>query len=232
MFGFRDPTGSTVVRKIMAASLLIGATACASTRPVAYSGLSSSTQLRPATRGGSNKIPYAYAPPVKWRQYYKAILDPVVIYDGVDAQFGKLSAQDQAELAAYMDAQFTEKLGGAFEMVDKPDRNTLHIHLTLTGAAPTKAVLGTFSRFDLAGGPYNAFQGMRGKEGTLTGSIIYVVEIYDGTTNRLLLSQVTKQFPSAFNIGASFGALAAARVGIRKGAQDLVEQLTQPAADK
>lgn len=143
-----------------------------------------------------------------------------------------MQREDQAALATYMDEQFHQSLGAAFEIVDRADRNTLYVRLTLTGAVPTKAVLGTFSRFDLAGGPYNAFQGIRGKEGTLKGSIIYVVEIYDSTSDRLLLSQVTKQFPNALNIGASFGALAAAKAGIRKGADELVEQLTRRSSDK
>lgn len=232
MVVFRGRPRLMAVRKSIAAALFIGVCGCASTRPVAYSGLSSSPHLRPAPKHGSDKIPYSYSPPVEWRKYYKAILDPVVIYDGIDAQFGKMSPEDQAELATYMDAQFHERLGTAFEIVDRPDRNTLRIHLTLTGAVPTKAVLGTFSRFDLAGGPYNAFQGIRGKEGTLTGSIIYAVEIYDSTSDRLLLSQVTKQFPNALNIGASFGALAAAKVGVRKGADELVEYLTGRSIDK
>lgn len=220
------------MRTAGAITLLMALTACTSARPNAYSGLSSSGQLQPVEAGRSDKVPFQYAPRVNWRRYYKATIDPVAIYDGPDAQFGKIPPNEQAELADYMEAQFREKLGSAFEMVEKPDRNTLRIHLTLTGASPTKAVLGTFSRFDLAGGPYNAFQGIRGKEGTLTGSVIYAVEIYEGGSDKLLLSQITKQFPNALNIGASFGAMAAAKVGIRKGADELVEQLTRPATDK
>lgn len=216
-------------RVLVPVSLLILLSACASTRPVAYSGLASSGQLRPAPRKGSDKIPFRYSAEVNWRRYYKAVIEPVDIYEGPDAQFGKIPPEEQEELADYMEMQFREKLGKAFEIVDRPDRSTIRIRLTLTGAAATKPVLGTFSRFDLAGGPYNAFQGIRGKEGTMTGSVIYAVEIYDGSTNRLLLSQVVKQFPNALNIGASFGAMAAAKVGIRKGADDLVEQLTATA---
>lgn len=177
-------------------------------------------------------MPFLYAPEVNWRRYYKAVIEPVSIYKGPDAQFGKIPPEGQAELAGYMEAQFREKLGEDFEFVDRPDRNTLRIHLTLTGAAPTKPVLGTFSRFDIAGGPYNAFQGIRGKEGTLTGSIIYAVEVYDGVSGRLLLSQITKQYPNALNIGASFGAMGAAKAGIRKGSDELAKQLTGRSADK
>jgi hypothetical protein len=220
---------ATTPRVLAAAALLAALSACAGTRPAAYSELASSGQLRPAERGQSDKVAYLYKTDVNWRRYYKAIIDPVQIYDGADAQFGKLPPQGQDELADYMEAQFREKIGGAFEIVDAPDRSTLRIHLTLTGAVLTKPVIGTFSRFDLAGGPYNAFQGIRGKEGALTGSVFYAVEIYDGASNRLLSARIIKQYPAAMNMKATFGALTAAKTGIRKGAEDLTRQLTSAA---
>jgi hypothetical protein len=204
----------------------IGVGGCATTRPVAYSDLDSSVELKANAADRSGKIPFAFATPVNWRRYYKAIVEPVAVYDGPDAQFGKMSQEDREALAAYMEEQFGQRLATAFEIVAKPGPSTLRIRLTLTGARTTTPVLGTFSRFDLAGGPYNAVQGARGKEGTLTGSVIYAVEIYDAASQKLLLAQVTKQYPNALNIGASFGSLAASRAGVRKGADDLLEQIT------
>ena len=97
--------------------------------------------------------------------------------------------------------------------------------LTLTGAATNTPVLATLSRFDLAGGLYNGVQAVRGGEGMLTGSVTYVTEVYDASTNRLLSAFVTKQYPNALNIGASMGSLAAAKVGIEKGGDALVAYL-------
>ena len=59
----------------------------------------------------------------------------------------------------------------------------------------------------------------------LTGSVIYVTEVYDASTDRLLSAFVTKQYPNALNIGASMGSLAAAKVGIEKGGDRLVAYL-------
>lgn len=70
-------------------------------------------------------------------------------------------------------------------------------------------------------------QAARDKEGLLTGSVSYAVEIYDATDNRLLSAYVTKQYPNALNAGASFGALSASKVGIRKGADALLAQFTR-----
>ncbi|MCI4588929.1 DUF3313 domain-containing protein [Sphingobium sp. BYY-5] len=203
----------------------LGLAGCASPQPLAYRGLASSTVLRPSDEKDAAHVPYRFAADVNWRRYYKVIIDPVEIYDGADAQFHKLSVEDREQLASYMEDQFTQELGRDFEIVDRPAPATLRIHLTLTGATPTKSVLGPLSRFDLAGGSYNAFQGIRGKEGTMTGSVIYAVEIYDSTNGELLLSEITKQFPNAMNVGASFGALKAPMTGIRKGAVELREKL-------
>jgi hypothetical protein len=47
-----------------------------------------------------------------------------------------------------------------------------------------------------------------------------------GASRRLLRAYVTKEYPAAENIGASFGALDASKAGIRKGAQGLLKWLT------
>ncbi|RWX24849.1 DUF3313 family protein, partial [Rhizobium leguminosarum] len=53
----------------------------------------------------------------------------------------------------------------------------------------------------------------------------YAVEVYDAASNRLLSSYVTKQYPNAMNIGASFTAMDASMVGVRKGADALLAEL-------
>nr|WP_246792298.1 DUF3313 family protein [Rhizobium leguminosarum] len=64
-----------------------------------------------------------------------------------------------------------------------------------------------------------------GREGSMTGSVNYAVEIYDAASNRLLSSYVTKQYPNAMNIDASFTAMDASMVGVRKGADALLAEL-------
>lgn len=201
---------------------------CVSPRPVPYAGIVSSSKLRLNSEDRSGRTPYSYSTAVDWHSYRNIIIEPIAIYSGADNQFGKISDEGRKQLADYMQEQFTEKMGAVFNLVDKPERDTIRLQLTLTGATPTKAVLGTFSRFDLVGGPYNAVQSVRGREGTMTGSVIYAVEIFDASDGRLLRAFVTKQYPSPMNIKASFGPLRASMTGIRKGAEELAEQLGAP----
>jgi Protein of unknown function (DUF3313) len=213
------------VKRLLAPALCAALVACGNAEPVAYSGIASSSQLAPNPQDDSGHVPYRYSAPVDWRAYNGAIVDPVAIYRGSDNQFGDMSEADKAKLANYMQIQFPEKLRSRFMLATEPGPNTLRLKLTLTGAATSTPVLSTLSRFDIAGGLYNGVQAVRGREGLLTGSVSYAVEIYDAQTDRLLGAFVTKQYPNALNIGASFGSLAAAKTGIDKGADALVASL-------
>ncbi len=209
----------------MAVALGIILAGCAGTPTTHYADIESSSQLQPNTDQESGHIPFRYSTPVDWKKYTNVILEPVAIYQGADNQFADLAREDRQALATYMQNQFTEKLRPHFRIVTSPTADTLRIKLTLTGAETTTPVLGTFTKFDLAGGPYNIVQSIRGKEGLFNGSVSYAVEIHDASTGRLLNAYLAKQYPNALNVGASFGALSAAEVGIDKGAVELAEML-------
>lgn len=200
-------------------------TGCASTQPVPYTGVTSSSQMKPDTQDESGHIAYSYNTPTEWNKYSRAIVDPVVIYQGPDAQFDDVSPEQKQQLAAHMQQQFNKSIGERFPLTTTITPGTLRIRLTLTGAETTTPFLGTFTRFDLMGAPYNIVQSVRGKQGSFTGSVSYAVEIYDAPSNQLLKSYISKQYPNSLNIGASWGALDAAETGLDKGAEQLQEQL-------
>ncbi|RXH21299.1 hypothetical protein XH99_23890 [Bradyrhizobium nanningense] len=216
---------SIAVRGLGTLVLCAGLGGCASVAPVPYSEMASSAYLAPDKSDASGRVPYRYSTPVDWRAYNKVILDPVVVYRGKDHQFGDMSGKDKATLAAYMQTCFADRLRGRFALVRERGPNMLRIRLTLTGAVTNTPVLGTLSRFDMAGAIYNGVQAARDGEGTMTGSVIYGVEIFDATSSRLLSAYVTKQYPAAYDIKATAGALAAATAGLDKGADALMAQL-------
>ena len=198
---------------------------CGNMAPVAYSEVASSSMLTPNPSDTTGRIPYRYATQVDWSAYNKVIIEPVVIYRGPDQQFGDMSERDKASLASYMQTRFVEKLRNRFTLTSYRAPNTLRVRLTLTGAVINTPVLGTLSRFDVAGAVYNGVQAARDGEGTLTGSVMYAVEIFDAATSRLLSAFVSKQYPAPYDIKASVGPLAAAEAGIDKGAEGLAAQL-------
>jgi len=216
---------SSMGYQVVVVAACVALAACAGTHPVRYTELESSTQLQPNANDSSGRVPYNYSSGANWRKYSNAIVEPVVVYSGADNQFENVSEDQKQELAEYMRAQFTEALKEKFTMVSQANARTLLVKLTLTGAKPTKQFVGTVTKFDLAGGPYNAVQSIRGKEGALSGSVSYAVEIYDASTNQLLSAYVAKQYPNAMNVKATFGAMSASKTGIKKGAEDLIARL-------
>ena len=202
--------------------LMVG---CARNEPVRYSGIDSASTLTVNTDDDADRIPYRYSPQVDWRKYDSIIIDPVKIYQGNDGQFDDMAQDDRRTLATYMQEQFSKALEPRFNMVKEPAANTLRLKLTLTGADTTPQVVGTFTKFDLAGGPYNIVQSIRGGKGLMSGSVDYAVEIYDANSHELLKAYVARQYPNAMNVSASIGSLSAAEVGIEKGAEELAEAL-------
>lgn len=206
-------------------ALCVALTGCAGLEPTRYAELESAAHLAPNPKDTSGRVPYRYSTPVDWRNYNKIIVEPVAIYRGADHQFGDMSEEGKADLAAYMGTTFAQKLATRFMLTTDRGPRALRLKLTLTGAVANTPVLGTLSRFDMAGALYNGVQTVRDREGTLTGSVIYAVEIHDAATNRLLSAYVTKQYPSPVNVAASMGDLTAAKAGIDKGAKALAAEL-------
>lgn len=220
---------SILLKSIRVATLAACAAlaACASTHPVPYSGIASSNQMQASAHDETGRIPYEYKSGADLRTYSMFTVDPVVVYAGADNQFEDVSEPDRIELAKYMQATFSAKLAALAKNNADPHAQALRIKLTLTGAKESTPVLSTLSRFDLLGGPYNAVQAVRGKEGALTGSVSFAVEIYSASTNELLAAYVSKEYPNAWNLGASIGAMSASRTGIDKGADELVAYLAR-----
>lgn len=201
-------------------------TACAGTAPVSYSGLAAAPRLTANQADTNGHIPFRYAAASSDLSHYSSvILDPVAVYDGPDQQFGHMDADDRATLAAYMQTQFSEALKAHYTLANTTGPATLRVHVTLTGAETNVAVLSAVTKILPGGAVINTVQSVRDKQAAMSGSVSYAVEAYDSASGQLLRAYITKQYPFAENIAASFGTLSASRAGIRVGARDLVAQL-------
>ncbi|EAV2981240.1 MULTISPECIES: DUF3313 domain-containing protein [Citrobacter freundii complex] len=200
-------------------------TGCTGYKSVHYTDIDSSSRLKKHEGENADHLLYTWYSGADWKKYTSVIIDPVQIYQGKDNEFNEIGQSDRQELATYMQVHFKKALTLQFNEITTPVANTLRIKLTLTGAATTPQFIGTLTKFDLAGGPYNIVQSIRGKEGMLSGSVNYVVEVFDATDGQLLMAYIARQYPNAMDISSSIGALSAAETGIDKGAKELAELL-------
>ncbi|ASV99323.1 DUF3313 domain-containing protein [Paraburkholderia aromaticivorans] len=214
-----------LVPLLFSVAAMLALTACAGVQPVAYTGISSSSQLKQNRDDDSRKVPYKYAAPVVWSRYTQVMLEPVIVYQGADNQFGELTRDDRSALANYMGQTFSKKMATRFDVATQAGPNTLRVKLTLTGAEKTTLLAGQVMHFDLAGNLYNGVQSIRGAQGAFSGSVSYAVEIYDSVSGQLLKAYVSKQYPNAMNLPAAFGSLSAAKTGLDKGADALVAEI-------
>jgi len=105
-------------RHLLLAVICATLVGCASVQPVAYSGIESSSYLKPDLQDKTGRVPYRYSTQVDWQQYRRFIIDPVVVYRGADNQFGDMKDADKASLASYMQTKFAEKLRTRFELAN------------------------------------------------------------------------------------------------------------------
>jgi hypothetical protein len=196
---------------------------CTTNDPVKYASLQSSPQLSSKEK---SEFKYQYTDSdADFYKYNSAIVDPVEIYHGDDAQFGNTSEKDQRYIADYINKIFPKEISKDYILVQSPRPNTLRFHITLTGIKKSIPVLSTLSHLSSVGLVANAGLQAAGENGTAYGAVYYAVEVYDATTSHLLYAHVTLQTPDALDFTASFGYLDAAREGVRIGAHHLAKKM-------
>lgn len=201
--------------------------ACASPEPLPYSGIASVALMEPqtgATAAGAARLSYRAGPDVlAGRRGIR--LEPIEIYRGADRQFADLSEAEVNRLASVAASTFRDALAERGLLVVDRASDTARLRVTLTGAHASVPGLGAVTRLTPAGFALNGVKTVGGIEGAFTGSVEYVVEIRDGASDRLLVAQIVKSFPSALDVPASLGRLAAAEVGLKRGAEALAGDL-------
>ena len=189
----------------LAAALLTGASiAMAQTGDRAPVALQSASKMSQDKRGSES---WTYAQPRSvFTKYRSVIVEPTVVYTGPDAQFdGDISAADRAKFAAILTDALRSELQKSFASPAQPQADTLRLKVTLLGAEKTKGGLATATRVTPIGFGLSAVKSALGKGGSLTGSVLVAVELYDARTNELLLAAVRRRSPDALDIPATLG---------------------------
>lgn len=193
------------LRCACAISLMTGASAAmAQTEdhaPVAMKSSGKMAQDKP----GSESWTYAQ-PRSVFTKYRTVIVEPTAVYNGPDSQFdGGISASDRSKFAAIVTDALRSELAKSFPAPARAQSDTLRLKVTLLGAEQTKGGLATATRVTPIGFGLSAMKSALGKGGSLTGSVLVAVEVYDARTNELLLAAVRRRSPDALDIPATLG---------------------------
>jgi hypothetical protein len=125
------------------------------------------------------------------------------VYQGPDAQFEGITPEDRARYAQIITEALRTELAESFPAPATPQADTLRLQVTLLGGSKTKGGIATATRVTPFGFATSAVKSALGKSGTMTGSVLYAVELYDAKTNELLLAAVRRRTPDPLDVPAT-----------------------------
>jgi hypothetical protein len=216
-----------------AIALLMAVPANAQTRDQAPVSLPSSSRMTQDKPGGES---WTYAQPqAVFTKYRTAIVDPTVVYQGPDAQFDGIDPADRSKYAAMITNELRSEIAKTFPTPARPQADTMRLRVTILGAQKTKGGLATATRVTPVGFATSALKSALGKKGTLTGSVLYAVELYDARTNELLIAAVRRRTPDPLDVPATLSTTDTVKSVGRDfaiAARKRLEELTQVAGSR
>lgn len=211
-----------------ALSFVAASPALAQTEDHAPVGLKSATRMA-QDKPGSESWTYAQ-PKSVFAKYRTVIVEPTTVYNGPDAQFdGSISMADRQKFANVVTNEIRAELAKTFPAPARAQADTLRLKVTLLGAEKTTGGVATATRVTPLGFATSAVKSALGKKGSFTGSLLYAVEVFDGSTNELLLAAVRRRTPDPLDVPATLGTDETVKAIAREfadGARKRLEDLT------
>ncbi|QIK95367.1 DUF3313 domain-containing protein [Sphingomonas sp. HDW15A] len=184
-----------------ATAILIAAPAVSQTRDHAPVSLPSA-RVMAQDKAGSESWTYA-RPASEFRKYRTVMIPAAIVYQGPDAQFEGISQADRAKFADMITQELRTEMAKSFPAPASPQTDTLRLQVTILGATKTTGGIATATRVTGLGFATSALKSVLGKPGSLTGSILYAVELYDARTNELMLAAVRRRTPDPLDVPAT-----------------------------
>ena len=218
-----------VLRRLAIGSIavIIASSAVAQTRDHAPVSLPSAGQMM-QDKPGSESWTYAQ-PASRFQKYRTVMVGETAVYQGPDAQFEGIEMNDRARFAQIITRELRSEIAKTFPAPAKAKSDTLRLQVTILGATKTRGGLATATRVTPLGFATSALKSALGKTGSLTGSILYAVEVRDARTNELLLAAVRRRTPDPLDIPATLSTTETVNAVAREfadGARKRLEALT------
>ena len=193
--------------------------------PVALPSASRLTQDKPGSES------WTYAQPLsRFTRYRTVIVEPTTVYQGADAQFEGIEPADRARYAQIITQELRSEIGKSFPTPAQAQADTLRVRVSILGANKTQGGIATATRVTPLGFATSALKSALGKKGTLTGSVLYSVELYDAKTSELLLAAVRRRTPDPLDVPATLSTTDTVKAVARdfaNSARRRLEEMTQ-----
>jgi hypothetical protein len=194
-------------------------TAAAQTQDRAPVGLPSSSRM---THDRGESWSY-FKPGLNLASYRQIIVEPTRVYDGPDAQFNDVDRGDRQRYANIVTSRLRTELAG--RIATRAGPGTARLRLTLLGMDDTEGGFATATRVTPLGIVSNAVRSVAGREGRLTGSMLFALELFDSRSGELLAAVVRRRAPDALDIPATISTTETVEAIARELAQDVRQRL-------
>ena len=167
----------------------------------APSSLSSASKLSPDA-GKSDSWTYRH-PQVSVAKYQSFIIQPTVVFTEPTAQWGSTTPEQRQKFAAYMTKALTREISQGYTIAERPGPGVATLRFTLLGVQNTIGGVATASRLTPMGFALNGVKSLRGKKGSMSGSVSAALEVTDSRDGELLFAAVRTRSPDALDIEAT-----------------------------
>lgn len=194
-------------------------TACAAMQPV--SSIDASDRLRPGEEIRTVKKPsetMVYVDnTVDYRKYRKFLVEPVVIYQGADDDFGSIPGKDRQWMADYIRESFVTAItaNDGYPVVNSPGPDVVRVKFTLIGMTRTIRTLQAVTLINPVGLGINTIKSLSGGQGAFMGNVTIAAEFYDSQSGRLISAFQAKRYPLPIDVLNLAGEYDAAQAGVR-----------------
>ncbi|HEY5711226.1 MAG TPA: DUF3313 domain-containing protein [Allosphingosinicella sp.] len=137
--------------------------------------------------------------------YRNVMIEPTTVYSGPDSQFQGVSAANRQRYAGILTEKLRAAMAQALPVVTRAGPGTARIRLTLIGMTETTGVVATATRVSVIGFATTAMRSVTGRQGSLTGSMLIAIEVFDGGSGQLQAAAVRRRAPDALDIPATLG---------------------------
>ena len=139
-------------------------------------------------------------PEVALSKYQSFLIQPTVVYADPAAQWGSTTPEQRQKYAEYMTRALSNAIAAGYKIADRPGPGVATMRLTLLGVQNTVGGVATVSRMTPIGFALNGIQSLRGKKGSMTGSVHAALEVTDSRSGDLLFAAVRQKSPNALDI--------------------------------